>query len=694
MRDSQSFDVSKYGNGPITFEHRRSLVEDDYLGDRMPERLGRGPVEKRRLTDVICLAACCFFFLLFIILTFVYSFTNKYKLLNNPLDSDARVCGVDQEVKDYPYLYIFKFEKNYRSVCVKECLKFDYNQIKNNANGTKTEFIQPLYFENYTKEVKTSRLYGESTDANRNSKFDYDADFAAGYYTKENFDTYRNRLKLDCVPNTDVKSCSMNTADGIHYYDSRPYQLNVCFPLSSRIMKNLSFFGDLSAGVFSDISAAVWMIFLAMLFALILGLAFLYLSSFFISVLIWVQIMILVLLAVFMGILCWVVAFKDFSPKLQQKDFKPEYVKIASQFNNSKWTMCIVGILLILLGVVVLIVSLTNTKSIKQAANILKYSTSVLVKNMTLVLMAIVFFVLQIITLFTSVWILVGIYTSGPQEKDSTEGEPIAEFKVGFWRWLLIIGDFIATYWILCFINNLSDFISAGTTVNFYFNKPSRFMTALMDSIKFHLGSISLASLILAPVTIIQILFGWIFDLMTATGLEGEANPVQKILGKVCICFLYPYKKWILRLNEASYGMVYMSSANFCPSSKETYYLFISYENRIGKLDLVSNLYKLVIVVTVALLNALIFFWIFTFFKYFVRNINNPFLPTFLIFLVTGLITILFMNIYTTIAQTAVLCYLIQTDVGQNPSQPELNAAIMAAEDVTSKGANRYDPLK
>ena len=130
MRDSHSFDVSKYGNGPITFEHRRSLVDDDFLGDRMPERLGNGPVEHRRRTDMLCMVICCVFFLAFIVLTFVYSFINKYDILLHPLDSDARTCGLDSVVKDYPYLYIFKFEKNYRSVCVKSCLRFDYNQVK------------------------------------------------------------------------------------------------------------------------------------------------------------------------------------------------------------------------------------------------------------------------------------------------------------------------------------------------------------------------------------------------------------------------------------------------------------------------------------------------------------------------------------------------------------------------------------
>lgn len=277
-------------------------------------------------------------------------------------------------------------------------------------------------------------------------------------------------------------------------------------------------------------------------------------------------------------------------------------------------------------------------------------------------------------------------------EKDALAGEPLPQFNIGFFRWIFVLVTIFAVYWIVNFINNLSDFISAATTVNFYFNKPNRFMVAVNDTLKFHLGSVALGSLVLAPVTFIQVLFGWIFDIMTATGLEGQPNAAQKVLGKVCVCFVYPYKKFILRVNEAAFGMVYLSSSDFCPASKEVYYLFLSYTNKIGRLDLVTNLYKVVVVLIAALINASLFYWMFVGFDIFVREINNPFLPTVLIFLTTILITTVFMNIYTTVAQTAVLCYLIQLDIGKTPQNAELNKYIQDAE-MTGAGANRYTPL-
>lgn len=688
-------DINGYTNGPIEFDHRRSLVKDDFLGDRMPSRLGKGPVERRKFTDFLCMLICAIFLVFFIVFAFVYGFWNNYKLLTKPMDSDARICGEDAPVKNHPYLYIFKFEKNYRSVCVSSCLKFDYNQIKYNATGSATEYIRPLYYENYTSVVPRSYLTGKGNGESKNSNFDYDDDFAAGYFTKDDFNNYRNRLLIDCVPNSDVTSCNQNTADGINYYDSRPYTLNICFPLSPKIMKQLAFFGDISAGVLTDWHAARWMIFLSMVFALLLGALFLYLSSLFINWLIWVMIGLFVIIAIVTGIICWMIAFGDYTSWLQSRNYKPYLIKKYSDLHNQKWWMFFAGLFCFLLAAAVAFVTFMNRKSIKQASAILKHAVSVILKHPQLVLLALVCFALQVVVIFIGIWILIGIYTSGTMEKDATAGEPIPDFKIGFFRWLFILITLVSLYWIVNFINNFADFVSGGTAINYYFARKRAFITAFIDTSRYHLGSVAMGSSFLAPVSFLQLVFGWMFDLMTATGLEGNPNAAQKFLGKVCICFVYPYKKWILRMNETGFAMVYLASCDFCPASKEVYYLFLSYANKIGKLDLVTVLYKFAVALTVALVNASIFYWIFVGFDHFVKNINNPFLPTVLIFFLTLLIMLIFLNIYTTVAQASVLCYLIQIDVGITPQNAELNALIQKAEmDGNKNDAYRYNPLQ
>lgn len=661
----------------------------------MPERLARGPVGKRRLTDKICLFICLIFFIFFIVMIFTYSWNNDYKALEHPMDSEARICGRDEAVKDFPYLYVFKFERNYRSVCVRECLKFDYNQIKYNADGNNgTYSMKPMYFGEFNERTERKWFKGSQEVSNKNSNFDYDPDFAAGYFTKEQFDTYRQRLQLQCAPNNDVKSCNQNPGDGIHYYDSRPYTLNTCFPLSPKVLRNMDFLGDLSAGIVSDLKAAKWMIFLAMIMALVFGIAFLLLSSFMIEYLIWILIVLFVLLCLFLGVMCWIIAFHDYTNHLKERNYKPSVVKQFNTWHNSKWWMCITGTILILIGLGTAFMAFLSAKAIKQSAIILKFSAGYILKHMHLVLVGIVCFVIQILFFFFALWIFLGLYTSGELIRDSEAGEPIPQYRIGFWRWVLVIPFIIATYWIFCTINNIADFITSATVINSYFGRPKGFMLAVKDTFVYHLGSVCLASFILAPISLLQLVFGWLFDLMTATGLEGEANFAQKIAGKVCCCILWPYKKFILRMNEAGFGMVYMASADYCVSSKETYYLFLSYANKTGKLDLIGTIYKMIVVLTVALLNSWLFYWIFTYFDYYVENINNAFVPTLFIFIMTALIVIIFMNIYTTVTQAALLCYLIELDTGAEPRLVKLRELIQKGEKVhAKKGSNVYEPL-
>lgn len=78
-------------------------------------------------------------------------------------------------------------------------------------------------------------------------------------------------------------------------------------------MRRISFFGDISAGVYTDLHAARWMIFLSMLFAFVFGAVLLFLSSRFISALIWIMIVLFALLAIATGIITWMIAFGDYT---------------------------------------------------------------------------------------------------------------------------------------------------------------------------------------------------------------------------------------------------------------------------------------------------------------------------------------------------------------------------------------------
>ena len=237
--------------------------------------LNKGPVVKRSMTDIIC----CAIFLLYIggmVGVFFYKYKDfKLDLLKAPLDSEANTCGKDKGFEDYPYLFLFTFTEPYRSVCVKECPKFDYAQMRYNSTGknSTTKGIKPVYFEDFEDAVRDSKIfnwflvgnnpddYDLSLDGDKDDiPFNYDKNASMGYYTEQQFNSYLKNFKVDCKLNNDVKSCQLDIKNENWVYDSRPYFAHICFPLAPRLVAQGEIFAKFNNGAMGDIETAKWLI--------------------------------------------------------------------------------------------------------------------------------------------------------------------------------------------------------------------------------------------------------------------------------------------------------------------------------------------------------------------------------------------------------------------------------------------------
>lgn len=657
---------------PVQLENRKSNLDDGYLGDRLPLRLGDGPVHRKRGTDTFCLVlfGVLFLGLVAMILTFTIGGNNSHKI-SKPLDSEARICG--DEVKGYPYLYMFKFEANYRSVCVKNCPKFDYNQIKYNSDGKIKDNIEPLYFENYGQKVPSSYTYSQNK---KSDPFAYDPQFASGYFTEAQFEDYRSQFGVECSANKDVPECKHDPGKGQSLYDSRMIAMNICTPLLSGFMRRVSFLGDISKSFTQTVSDVWWMYILAVVSALLFTALFTLATSHFVSGLIWGFGLILFALFLSLGITVSVFAFDDNSSYFMKRKYDPDFVNLVAEMKRKWYYSVIVGFLLIIFSIIIIYNLLAHSKSISKCSKLLGEAGRQLLFKFHLAVFALICFVLQLATIFLAVWLVLCIYTSGSEVRDAEKGSPYLEFRLGFWRILLLVVTLFSCWWMFCFWNNLSDFLASGVTVDKYFNTQKNFFATLGDVATHNLGTVSLCSLIMPPISVLQFCLGWLFDAFTATGLEGDPNLAQVAASKVCICFIWPYKKFILRMQESGYAMVYMASSDFCPSSKETYYLFLGYSDKIGQLDFVLTLYKIFMALGISILNATLFFYLFKDIGHFQSRVSSPMLMGVAVLLLTMILVVVFLNILTTVVQTLALCVLVQHDTGKTVTNTELRSLL------------------
>lgn len=130
-------------------------------------------------------------------------------------------------------MYLQTFSKPYKSVCVKECPKFDYNAIKYNQPANIIPEIKEdgypgaLYYNDF------ARKYGglsktKSPHMTEEEAFSFNKEFINGYFTEEQWHKYLGTVDLKCKTNNEFSSCKASNT--FHIYDSYPVLDTVCVP--------------------------------------------------------------------------------------------------------------------------------------------------------------------------------------------------------------------------------------------------------------------------------------------------------------------------------------------------------------------------------------------------------------------------------------------------------------------------------
>lgn len=131
------------------------------------------------------------------------------------------------------------------------------------------------------------------------------------------------------------------------------------------------------------------------------------------------------------------------------------------------------------------------------------------------VLVAFLFFFFQMLTIIVFFYGFLALWCSDEITYNKKVGSPLPDFSFGILKYFILFFMIIGFYWAVCFWNNYCDFTVSASAVNYYFHEKQILKPALLAATGFHIGSIAFASLILTPVSIINFLFGWFYDLAT-----------------------------------------------------------------------------------------------------------------------------------------------------------------------------------
>jgi hypothetical protein len=254
-----------------------------------------------------------------------------------------------------------------------------------------------------------------------------------------------------------------------------------------------------------------------------------------------------------------------------------------------------------------------------------QFGNNRLMRNPGLLLFTLVIFVLQVLTFLFGLFVASCIYSSGSLVRDTKVGSPFKSFQMSFIAWCFLIFVEVSTAWLFIFFNNLGDYISAAVVCEDYFKTSGGFFGALCNTLLYHVGSVAFASVVLLPCSLVQFVYGPIYDLISKSATEGGVpNKFQVVASYACICLKWPYKKWVMRTGEQGFPMGYLASCNFCPASKEAFYLLEGYSETLGDVGLITFLYRFTGVLAITFLNTFIAFIVLTKLSYYQKNLQSP----------------------------------------------------------------------
>jgi len=222
--------------------------------------------------------------------------------------------------------------------------------------------------------------------------------------------------------------------------------------------------------------------------------------------------------------------------------------------------------------------------------------------------------------------------------------------------------------WGIFFLLGISDVTIAGSIANFYWlhdkntrlNKPIG--TALWRTLRYHLGSICLGSLIIALVDLIRI-FVWQIQRQA----RASNNIVLKyVLGCVqcCLGFL---NKIVKLINKNAFIQMAITGKSFCKSAKSAVALLVSNSLKLLVVNLITSYILFISKVAISGLCGLAaYFYLKTYTPW---TLNYTFVPVAFVIFESFVIANIFLNVYNVGIDTLFICFL--DDLHENDGSPE-----------------------
>ncbi|XP_046979575.1 choline transporter-like protein 4 isoform X1 [Schistocerca americana] len=628
----------------------------------------RGPLHHRSCTDVICLLLWVVFIAAWIAIGCVAFVNGDPTQLLHPKDSSGQRCGLDEGVKNKPYLMYFELTNCVLNtsplsatdcpttkVCVSECPQkyFTFSGLKRYD-----DIINDLYCTYGTKEKLLSM---ESITNAVNS-----GECAAWYVPSQ-------RVGKRCLPVPKINSTLLKRAgvDVEEFIDGQTIKQNLTH-IGETILANLEDNWPWIAG-FMGIAEVVCIVYIILM-------------QFLAGVMVWLSL----LAAVGLNAYCVYACYAKYD-ELRTK--APEESSSAVLANKDTWLVLL--ILSSIMLVIVLLVLLFLRKRINIAVGLIREASRAVACLKSTLAFPVLSWVLQCIVIAWAIIVTFYLlscadttyrftksseiscsnneYNAGdicdPSTFTSTCGNCTEQpFKYKEYVTYFHVVNIFGFLWGMCFVSGFSEMILAGAFATWYwtFKKDDvPFLTSLWSigrTVRYHLGTVAFGSLILAICKFIRLVLEYI-----NAKLQKYDNIFIKAVMCCLRCFFWCLEKFIKFINKNAYIMCAIHGKNFCKSARTAFNLIMRNILRTVVLDKVTDflLFLGKLAVTAGMLAL-------SFYVFVDRRQDSDeynLVPVFLVGVGTYFIAHVCFGVYSMAVDTLFLCFL--EDLERNDGSPQ-----------------------
>lgn len=636
---------------------RQMFIED--MGSRYPVMLqwGKGPIPDRfrTVTDTPCLLLYALF-TLFMIGSSVWAFSHSSKSAFTLVrDSSGNICG-QGAAANHPILYLQTFSAPYKSVCVSECPKFDYSQIRaapggaGNADGDPTK---PLYFGEFTRK-HAGNSYSYAKVLTEAEAFAYPKFWANGYFTEAQWHNYLSRYPLNCLPNNQFPSCQYSSQFAI--YDSYRGTRAVCTPLNPKaalLFNQVS--SRFSLGPVEDLVTSLPLYAYTAAVAIGVSLFVLAMVYFLSRSIVW---LLLGLTTAALLSVSFMILHGIYARGFLNDPINPLRVKYLQFWMDYKPWLLIIAVLFVVAALYTIHRLVWYRRYAGISEHLVRHAASQIMRETLLIGLSMGILLLMIALFFWKVMAIVRLLTSGRVVHDAQAGAPFVGYDNPWWTNLLVALHAFGLYWHLCVLNHLNKFVITAMSVSNYFNTQISLIHAFCHTLGHHVGTLAW-TIVLLPLSLLR--YGLsIFDTLLTSDTP---NVAQRFARQACSLCCWAYENFIDGFSERFMPITYIGSYNFFPANHTAYALSQLHAHQVGVLLNVGDIIALCTRLIVTFVSAFIGYRIYVSSIYYQQNINNIWLLWVGLVVLSYFIADVFLSVFSSNYNAVFMCHAIQQNL-------------------------------